>query len=246
MILIGLVPYQDPELEALRVEIRELETEVRELKERKHSMLRLCERLIMDERVRLGPLLRELLDLQLAALRESLAAAPDDLQLRHQVEQLEAKRELFEPRQSGHGLVKKQLVFDLDAAERARLKEAFREAVQLCHPDKAPPHLRERAERVCQALIEAYTTHDLLAVEDMLLQLQTEGLSGTKPPGSSARQALQRRRETVHKRVTLERALVDQVEASATYRKAAAIADWEAYFVAARARLEQKLAEAKA
>lgn len=238
--MIDMIRYRDPELEALRGSISVLEGQVAELMKRKREMLELIESFCSRQMRELGDLTTKLLERELTRLQALLEQSPLDAQLQARVLQTASRLEQFRERRASSGV--EIVPADLDAEEEERLRVAFREALRICHPDAVSPALKPRADQICRALVGAYRMKNLLAVEDILLQLRTEGVSGTQVLEEGARALLQARLETLSARRVLEEEFIGGLEQSQAYLRAAGIADWELYFAAARQALEAKLA----
>ena len=179
----------------------------------------------------------------LARLRAALRADPQDAALQAKVAHTAARLEQFRSRRSTTAF--EVVPADLDALEEEQLRGAFRDALRICHPDAVAPHLKARADQICRALVSAYRMKNLLAVEDILLQLRTEGVSGAEVVSEGARELLLARRETLAARKSVEAELLAELSVSKAYLRAVGIEDWDAYFAAARASLEARLVDAE-
>ena len=230
--MIDMIRYRDPELEALRGSIGVLEGEVKALMTRKREILELISEFCLRQLRELGPVTIKVLERDLARQRAALSADPTDEALQAKVAHTAARLEQFRSRRSTAAF--EIVPADLDALEEERLRGLFRDALRLCHPDAVAPHLKARADQICRALVSAYRMKNLLAVEDILLQLQTEGVSGTEVVIEGARELLLARRETLAGRKAVEIDLVAELSLSKAYLRAAGIEDWDAYFAAAR------------
>ncbi len=229
--MIDMIRYHDPELEALRHEIQSLEREVREAAQAKVGMLELMADFCRRQFQELGGLTTQLLQKTLAKLKAQLEEKFDE-RLEARIERTEQQLEAFRQESGGqHRFSQEQL-----------LRESFRAALRLCHPDAAPPGLKERAETITKALVSAYQLKNLLAVQDIHLQLTLEGLSGTEVALQGAKELLLQRRGTLQGRLVQERDFMSQLSETKSYRTAKGIADWGVYFSAAREALEKKLA----
>ena len=241
--MIDLVRYRDPELEALRAKVRSLEVRVRDLIQRKATMLdqivTFCDRQLHE----LTPLSTRLCELRLQRLRRAKESSPEDEAIAEALATTQRLLEQLRQRAPRKGLP--SFVFEppgLSREEEAELRQTFKEALRMCHPDAVPPALKERAEKICKALVSAYQHKNLLAVQDILLQLKTEGVGGAKvPPPETARAWLDRRLGILSERLAAEEELVEKIEATKSYRTASGIPDWDAWFAAAREKLEAQI-----
>ncbi|MBL4849227.1 MAG: hypothetical protein JKY65_27185 [Planctomycetes bacterium] len=239
--MVDLIRYHDPELEALRYEIQALERQVREAAQEKVGMLELMSDFCRRQFQALGSLTTKLLLKTLAKLRAQLAEHFDE-HLEARIERTEQQLEAFRQESGGQHRFSSLLIANLDEEQEQMLRETFRAALRICHPDAAPPALKERAETITKALVSAYRLKNLLAVQDIHLQLTLEGLSGTEVATHGARKLLGLRREALLGRLAQERSFIATLKEAKSYRTASGIEDWEVYFSAAREALERKLA----
>ena len=69
--------------------------------------------------------------------------------------------------------VKQEERFELNDDEKQELKKLFRQASRLCHPDLVIDELKEQAHDIMQQLNEAYGKHDIQAVKEILISLES-------------------------------------------------------------------------
>ena len=62
---------------------------------------------------------------------------------------------------------------DISEEEKKELKIVYRKASRLCHPDLVSEELKEQAHAMMQKLNDAYNKHDLKAVKEMLVLLES-------------------------------------------------------------------------
>lgn len=156
---LALMPYEDPELAALRLELRTLEAQVVALSQEQAEIERLIHEFARRQQEALGDLLEESLRLRqlywqrrtergnaTAADREAHAQARDDYadyqQSREEVERMSAA-----PR--------------LDPDQQAELKRLFREACMQCHPDRVTEADKAQAETLFVRVRAAYQQGNL-------------------------------------------------------------------------------------
>lgn len=239
--MIDMIRYRDPELEALRHEIHGLERQVREVAQEKAGMLDLMAEFCRRQFQELGGLTTELLQKTLAKLQAQLEEKFDE-HLEARIERTAKQLEAFRQESGGQHRFSHLLIANLDDEQEELLRETFRAALRLCHPDSAPPGLKERAETITKALVSAYRLKNLLAVQDIHLQLTLEGLSGTEVAQQGAKELLLQRRDTLLGRLEQEREMISMLGDTRSYRTAKGIEDWALYFAAAREALGKKLA----
>jgi len=69
--------------------------------------------------------------------------------------------------------VKQEDRLEITEDEKKELKNLFRKASKLCHPDIVPDELKEQAHEMMQKLNEAYSKRDVQAVKEMLTILES-------------------------------------------------------------------------
>ena len=68
--------------------------------------------------------------------------------------------------------VKKEERHELSAEEKQELKKLFRKASRLCHPDIVADELKEQAHNMMSQLNDAYSKHDIVRIQEILLSLE--------------------------------------------------------------------------
>jgi mono/diheme cytochrome c family protein len=241
---LALMPYEDPELAALRLELRTLEAQVVALSQEQAEVERLIQEFARRQQATLGDLLEESLRLRQLywqrqaerreatdADREAHAQARDDYadyqQSREEVEQMPAA-----PR--------------LDPDQQAELKRLFREACMQCHPDRVTEPDQAQAGALFIQVRAAYQQGDLHTLRRLHRQLK----SGRPfaDPVTVLTEGDQLRRRVAQLRLEVERllAVLKTLHAHETYRTLASLADWDRYFAEARQRLAEDIERLRA
>ena len=68
--------------------------------------------------------------------------------------------------------VKKEERPELSAEEKKELKKLFRKASRICHPDIVADELKEQAHDMMSQLNDAYSKHDIVRIQEILLSLE--------------------------------------------------------------------------
>lgn len=234
----GLQPSPDPELEALRAEVTLLQAQLSELGREREGVEQRIRAFTRRQVQELGELGRRLLAQALRKAEEAFGRDPSE-ENRQALEQARGQQASFEASQSADPVV--ATVYALSESEADELKRAYRTAVRLCHPDLVADALKPHAREVCQALIRAYKQNDLLTVTEMLCQLQTEGLSGTRPPEADEVGLWRRRADLLRQRLDREQVELNDLRGGSAFQTLEAAGDLDAYFAAARTILEAQL-----
>lgn len=184
--------WEDPQLPALQLEVRLLETELLALDVERSEAGRLLLHFELWHQRELGALLQEVLSLRRDVARyhrqESSYSESEYQQAKQRYQQQAQDREAA-AEVAAHTAV-------LDADGQARLKKLHREAVVLCHPDKVGAEYAEAATAVFQAVQTAYERQDVAALEAQLLTLR-RGIFTASAPALSSVALLRARRDAL-------------------------------------------------
>ena len=183
--------WEDPRLAALQLEIRRLEAELLALEAERAEATRLLTAFELWHQRELGDLLQEVL-----ALRRDVARHQ-----RHASAYAESEYQCAQQRyqQQAHDREQAQATaahtFALDAEGRALLKKLYREASQLCHPDRVAEGQKVAATEAFQQVLGAYQRQDVAALQAQLLDLR-RGIFAAGAATNSI-ELLQARRDTL-------------------------------------------------
>jgi len=223
----------------LRVEILFLELETAHLEAEKNSLetaLQTFERRLRDL---LGDLLARHLDLQkqLAKIKARLTGKRQD---QEQYEQRETEYRQFREKMQ-EDAARPEVVLDESAA--ADLKQLYREAVLLAHPDRCgnDPQKEAEANALMAALTEAYRQKDVEKVREIWLSLKNGTAFRADWATLTDIEQLQAIIAKLKKRrAELTQAIAD-LQQSDAYRTQQANPDAEAYAVVLREQLERNI-----
>lgn len=164
----GLRVWEDPQVPALQLEIRLLEAELLALDAERSEAFRLLLSFELWHQRELGELLQQVLGLRRDAARlhrqESAYSESEYQEAKRRYEEQVRDREAAEAAAT-HSYV-------LEATDKVTLKQQYREAAQLCHPDRVAEEQREAATAAFQRLQDAYQRQDMRAVADLLGELR--------------------------------------------------------------------------
>lgn len=160
--------WEDPLLPALQLEIRLLEAELLALEAERAEATRLLTTFELWHQRELGELLQEVLGLRRDVARfhrqESTYSESEYQRAKQRYQQQANDREAAQA-VAAHA-------FALDEAGRATLKKLYREAAQLCHPDRVAAAHQSAATEAFQQLSSAYQRQDLAELQAHLLNLR--------------------------------------------------------------------------
>jgi hypothetical protein len=231
--------YTDPEVFGLRLEIKSLQLQISSLEDEKTEIEKTIHHFEQEYTRELGDLLLEVLELRSQKAKQQAQQKPED----------EAKQKFYEQTQQeylqykqGFEQEKQQAQpFALNFDEQKKLKEKYRKASKLCHPDTVTAEQKAEAEQLFDRLTKAYDSNDLQTVSEIL-----EFLENGKP--------LQNRHETLTEkdqlfaevarlRGKLQTVLVTlhTLKNSETYQLISGITERTAYFEQIRKELKEEI-----
>ncbi len=120
----------------------------------------------------------------------------------------------------------------------AELKDYFKKAVKLCHPDAAPPDHAEEAAAAFMALKAAFDRNDLHAVKNIFQRLSQSRYSFNVP---TERVKLQLRLNALREKITALQLKIGSFKAGESFRLASELTDWNAYFVKMQLKIEEEI-----
>ncbi len=227
-----LSKWTDPEIAALKLEIKNLENQLSAYDNEKAELEKNLSDFHYRHTQELGEILLEILRLRKVKYRHDEAkyqeAEQDEREYR---EEVETERE--------------RVVFELSDEEKAELKKAFRKATTLCHPDKVADSFKEAAQKVFIELKTAYDANNLELVSQILAELERGNGFKTKSEAVSEKNALQVEIGSLRRKIEAIIADIIAIKESETYAEITGISDWDAYFGLMKEKLAAELAYLK-
>jgi hypothetical protein len=222
-----LAAYVDPEIEGLRMEARALEVQLSALDNEKTELERMLHQFHLRHTQELGPLI-----IQLLKLRVERAETDEERA------QAEADRAEYE---EGYEQDKDEVVHTLTTEEKEDLKQLFRQASKLCHPDMVEAEHQAEAAKWFMALKDAYDHNDQAKVREIMDRLKNGTAFGSMVESLSK---LERLRAWVNEYRARVRDLLNEIMAIKSreeYSTIAEILDWDVYFADLKTRLKEEL-----
>lgn len=234
----AVTAWRDPLIRSLRAEIRLLCDEIQDLEEQKQSILKRIREFDCRYNAELGELIIAILDVkaQLAA-----RAAQNDPENVGKQEAHRRSEQDYRDFGNQYAERRKTPTRSLTKEEQDELKQLFRRASKLCHPDLVDPGRIKEAAAIFRDLVDAYDSNDLASVRAILSALEA--------PGSpAAGLELPTEREKLNEEVLRLRqvraalaAEIDELRNSETFRTIAQIPSWDDHFTTLRRQLENEL-----
>lgn len=225
----NLTTYIDPEIDALKLEIKYLETEINILSAEKADY----EKLIHEFSVRHNKELGELLIKILQHRKEKTKGTP---------QQQEAEDD-YNTYQKEYEAAKHEQVVILTEDEQKELKDKYRKASKLCHPDVVKEEQKDLATILFAELSSAYENNDLGRVREILENLERGHFFITKSDAINEKKLLQGEMQKLRLRIKELKEQLQVIKESDTYKTVSNIKNWDDYFNVTKQKLRLQLNE---
>jgi hypothetical protein len=241
----GMALYVDPEIEALRFQLDALQIELEETQFDEEEILKIITQFEAAYIRYLGKLIEVILSLKeekaRLLLEVGLRAHREDDQKND--EQLRADHEAAErARKEYADNVKiskiEPVPLTLNNEEQVELKQRYRKASHLCHPDKVPEASRIEAAKIFSVLNEAYKQNNLHKVNEICDSLEQDGFNAVAKKLPDDKEMLRHKIRTVEIEVERARQRLGEVQTHPAYQVVRTVKDMDSYFDAQRVLLE--------
>ena len=220
----------DPEVAALKFEIKNLENQLNAFDNEKIELEKLLSEFQHRHTNELGAIILEILRLRKIKFKSDHSkyeeAENDERQYQEQVNDEKGKD-----------------FYELTEEEKLVLKKTFRKATVLCHPDKVSDEFKADAQSVFIELKAAYDKNDLKKVAEILTDLEKGNYfkyrSETVIEADLLKVAIAKLRRQIK---TLEAEIIT-IKQSETFKTIKNIADWDEYFSITKGKLQSELDE---
>lgn len=224
-----LAIWNDPEIGALKLEIKNLENQLNAFDNEKIEL----EKVLFDfqhrHTVELGNIILEILKLRKLKFKEDKEKFDEaEKDYKQYSEQYETEKE------------KQQ--FELTDEEKLELKKKFRKATFLCHPDKVSDEFKEMAQKVFVDLKSAYESNDLKKVNEILNDLE-KGFFKSKSDTVSEKDLLKVAIAKLRRQIKILESEIITIKKSETFASIVSIEDWDEYFSSTKEKLENEFKE---
>ncbi len=219
--------YIDLEIDALKLEIKSLEAEINKLSWEKAD----TEKLIHEFGIRHNKELGELLIKILSYRKERSKGTP---------KQQEAEED-YNTFQQEYEATKNEQIATLTDEELKDLKDKYRKASKLCHPDVVNEEQKELATKLFAELSAAYEKNDLKRVREILENLEKGHFFCSKSDTINEKALLQTEMEKLRLRIKELKEQLQAIKESDTYKTISSIDSWDEYFANAKQKLRLQL-----
>lgn len=139
--------------------------------------------------------------------------------------------------------LKGEKIVALSEQEKKELKEKYRKASKLCHPDVVSEEQRELATRLFAELSVAYEKSDLKIVSEILENLEKGSFFISRSDAINEKQLLQSEMESFRLHIKEMVGQLAAIKESSTYKTIIEIKNWDEYFSNAKQNLGSQLNE---
>jgi len=228
-----LTVWTDPEIAALKLELKNLENQLNAYDNEKVELEKLLSDFQHRHTKELGEIILEILKLRKLKFKEDKTKYD------------EAEKDEKEYREQVNTDIEKGIL-EISDEEKVELKKNFRKATVLCHPDKFVNEsidIQKQVEEIFKELNEANAKNDLKRVAEILSNLEKGILTTSKGDKLADKERL---RITIHKlrdKVKLVELQIIAIKQSDTYKTILSIDNWDDYFNQTKKKLQKQLDE---
>jgi DnaJ domain len=219
--------YLDPEIQGLKLEAKSLEAELNKLSNEKADLDKLIHGFGVRHNHELGELIKKILHYR----KEQ---AKGTAQEKETEKEYQDYSDLYETS-------KEEIVLELTDEEIRELKQKYRKASKLCHPDVVNDSQKELAEKLFAELNAAYERNDLKRVTEILDNLEKGNFFINKSDAINEKQLLKAEIEKIRLRITEIKLQLQSIKESETYQTISTIDNWDEYFLETKEKLRQQL-----
>ncbi|MDY3537265.1 phospholipase D-like domain-containing protein [Riemerella anatipestifer] len=220
--------WTDPEIAALKLEIKNLENQLNGYDNEKIELEKLLSEFQHRHTIELGEIILDILKLRKLKFKSDKTkfeeAENDERQYREQID-TEKKKEIFE----------------LTDEQKLELKKEFRKATVLCHPDKVADEFKDAAQRIFIDLKEAYDANDLKKVSEILNELEKGSFFKTKSETVQEKDLLKVAIAKLKRQIKILETEIISIKESETFKTIISIEDWDDYFQRTKEKLQREL-----
>jgi hypothetical protein len=222
-----LATYVDPEIVGLRTEARALEIQLAALDNERAELEQMLHQFYIRHTQELGPLIIQILKLRVMHSRTDM-----------EKEDAESDREEYE---KGYQQQRDEVVHRLNPEEKEELKQLYRNASKMCHPDMVATEHQAESAKWFVALKDAYEHNDLQKVQEIVKKLLQGTAFGSMVDSLSELDRLSAWVKEYRARLSDLLQEIATIKNSEEYQAISVIPDWDIYFADLRRELTHEL-----
>lgn len=228
-----LLVWEDPEIEALKLEIESLENQLNSLDNEKVELDKLISEFQNRHTNELGEIILGILKLRKVIFKD------DEEKYKEAEQDQKEYQEQFEAE-------KEKVLHEITEDEKKELKKNYRKASMLCHPDKfinESPEIQNLANEIFRDLNEANGQNDLKRVNEILKNLENGILVRTKGAEIDDKKVLNTTIMQLRGKAQRLKEEIEYIKGSETYQTIVDIEDFDEYFSSLKEKLQSELTE---
>ena len=222
-----LTIYTDPEIEGLKLEAKSLEAELNNLSEEKADLEKLIHEFGVRHNNELGQLILKILSFR----RKKAKGTPKEEEAEKDYNEYSREYETS----------KDEKIAELSDEELKELKQKYRKASKLCHPDVVSEEQKELADKLFTELNAAYERNDLQRVREILENLEKGNFFASKSDTITEKQLMKAEIEKMRLRIKELKKQVGEIKESEAFKTVSIISDWDNYFEQAKEKLTEQV-----
>ncbi len=236
----GMTIWEDPEIAVLQAEIKVLQVAINQLQDEKADIEKQIQEFSRLHTVYLGEII-----LQILEIKRKIAAqeAKENPKNEEKQQKYEDTHKQYEKYKQGYEQQKKKNIADLSEVLKDELKQLYRKASKLCHPDIVATENKEKATQLFQELQEAYQNNDVKKVKEIADYLETGKPFSANSSTISEKTKLKaelNRLENIKEQLTNT---LQDLKNSDSYQKIIVITDFHTHFEEQKQKLAKYLKE---
>jgi len=224
--------WTDPEIAALKLEIKNLENQLNGYDNEKIELEKLLSEFQHRHTIELGDIILDILKLRKRKYKSDKTkyeeAENDEKQYREEVN-TEKEKEIYE----------------LTDEQKIELKKKFRKATVLCHPDKVSDEFKESAQKIFIELKQAYDSNDLKKVSEILEELEKGNFFKAKSETVLEKDLLKAAIAKLRRQIKILETDIITIKGSETFKTIIDIENWDEYFNSIKEKLQREFEELK-
>lgn len=223
----ALVIYNDTDIHALKLEIRQLEHQLNAYDNEKIELDKLFSEFYHRHTNELGSYIIRLLHLRKIFTKDDPEKYAEAVQNEEDYnEKIEAESE--------------KTIYKLDDNQRLELKKAYRQASQICHPDRVNKEMKDIAQEVFIQLNQAYKQNDLAEVQRILSELN-QGMFKPQSETVTEKDQLKIILQSLKYKIAKVEEEIITIKDSKDYQTISNLMDWNMYFEEVKAQLVEEI-----
>lgn len=218
----------DPEISALKLEIKNLENQLTGYDNEKIELEKLLSEFQYRHSIELGEIILDILKLR-------------KLKFKNDKEKFDEAENDEKDYRDQFNTEKEKEIFVLNDEEKIELKKKFRKATILCHPDKVNDEFKSSAQEIFIELKNAYDSNNLNRVIEILDDLEKGNYFSSKSDMISEKELLKAAIAKLRAQIEKLETEIISIKQSDTFKTILDIVDWDNYFQNTKQQLKIEL-----